>query len=76
MGKKIWYGKTYTCSHNCVLIREEPYDLRNKYISKLCCYCFGVVPYLLIFHNLGYLLVLLLVVLDGFYGILGFQVKF
>jgi len=60
----------------CILIPEETYDLRNKYISKLCCFGFGVVSYLLIFHNVGYLLVLLLLVLDGFYGNLGFQDKF
>jgi hypothetical protein len=58
----------------CVLIPEELYELRNKYISKLCCFRCGLVSYL--FHNVGYLFVLLLVVLGGFYDNLGFQDKF
>jgi hypothetical protein len=49
----------------CILIPVEPYELRNKYISKLCCFGFGVVSYLLIFHNVDYLLLLFLLVLDG-----------
>jgi hypothetical protein len=71
-GKKfVLWARKYS-----IVIPEEPCKLRNKNISKLFCFGFGVVSYLLTFHNVGYLLVLLLLVLDGFYGNLGFQVKF
>ena len=60
----------------CIFIPEEPYELRNNNISKLYCFGFGLVSYLLIFHVVDYLLVLLLFVLYGFYGNLGFQDKF